>query len=171
VRPNDEKMNLLLISEGIERAATFRQLLDQQGLQGEIRRMDPGRSAVACARRSGSYKRESPPDMVLLDFSQPNRRSISVVKQLALSSRRGDTPLVLLTSEESDDTLQSDELQFDENSVFEPTTLDCFIGKMQQHSRHRFLRALSVMADLGPIIVRLPATLARQDGDSAALSA
>lgn len=171
MRANDEQIKLLLISDGGEKAAMLRQLMAKQGLQGEIRRMDPGRSAVACARRSGPYRGEPAADVVLLDFSAPDRKSMSVVKQIALGSSRLDTPVVLLTSEASDAALHSNELRFDEHSVFAPTSLGCFIRKMQQHSRHRFLRALAVMADLGPILVRLPGTLARQNGDDSVLSA
>lgn len=149
----------------------LRQLMERQGLDGEIRRMDQGRSAVACARRSGPYRGEAPPDVVLLDFSHPDRKSTSVVKQIALGASRPATPVVLLTSDESDDALHSRELRFDANSVFAPTTLNCFIRKMQQHSRRRFLRALAVMADLGPILVRLPDAMSRQNGDETVLSA
>lgn len=171
VPANDEPMKLLLISDGSEQAALLRQLMEQQGLQGEIRRMDQGRSAVACARQSGPYRGEPPPDVVLLDFTQPNRRSMSVVKHIALGGSRVTTPVVLLTGEASDDALHSKELRFDDSKVFAPTSLNCFIRKMQQHSRERFLRALAVMSDLGPILVRLPPTLVRQNGDDAALSA
>ena len=76
-----------------------------------------------------------------------------------------------LTSEASDEALHSKELHFDDSRVFAPTSLGCFIRKMQQHSRERFLRALSVMSELGPILVRLPSALARQNGDEKALSA
>ena len=171
VRGNDKQIKVLLISDGSDKAAMLRQLMEQHGLQGEIRRMDQGRSAVACARRSGPYRGEPPVDVVLLDFSHPDRRSTSVVKQIALGSSRPATPVVLLTSEYSDDALHSKELHFDQQSVFAPTTLGCFIRKMQQHSRRRFLRALSVMADLGPILVQLPSALTRHTGDDAALSA
>lgn len=149
----------------------LRQLMEQQGLRGEIRRLDPGRSAVACARRSGPYRGETTPDVVLLDFAEPERRSMTIAKEIALGSRRVRTPVVLLTSHESEAALQSGELQFDANSVFAPTSLGCFIRKMQQHSRRRFMRALSVMADLGPILVRLPANIVRRDSDKTALSA
>ena len=168
---NDEQMKLLLISDGSEQAAMLRQLMEQHGLNGEIRRMGQGRSAVACARRTGPYRGEPPADLVLLDFSHPDRKSKSVVKQIAMGSSRPKTPVVLLTSEESDEALHSRELHFDENSVFAPTSLSCFVRKMQQHSRQRFLRALGVMADLGPILVRLPSALTRRNGDETALSA
>lgn len=171
MQANDQAMRLLLISASSERAAMLRQLMEQQGLQGEIRRLEPGRSAIACARHSGPYRGEASPDVVLLDFAQPDRRSKTVVKEIALGSSRVNTPVVLLTSHESDVALHSEELQFDENSVFSPTSLGCFIRKMQQHSRRRFLRALSVMADLGPILVRLPCNFAQQDNGDTALSA
>lgn len=171
VQANDEAMKLLLISDSSERAAMLQQLMERQGLNGVIRRLDPGRSAIACARHSGPYQGEPTNDVVLLDFARPGRRNKSVVKEIALGSRRVDTPVVLLTSQESDAALYSDELHFDETSVFAPTSLGCFIRKMQQHSRRRFLRALSIMAGLGPILVRLPGRIAGQDGDTSALSA
>ena len=143
VSADDEQMKLLLISDGSEQASLLRQLMEKEGLHGEIRRMDQSRSAVACARRSGPYRGEPAPDVVLLDFSHPDRRSMSVVKQIALGSGRVTTPIVLLTSEASDDALHSKELRFDDSKVFAPTSLSCFIRKMQQHSRKRFLRALT----------------------------
>lgn len=171
MQPDDKTINLLLISDGSDQAAMLQHLMEQQGLQGQIRRMKQGRSAIACVRRKGPYRGESPPDVVLLDFSHPDSRSISVVKQVALGSGRSNTPVVLLTSEDSDEALHSKELRFDENSVFAPTSLSCFVRKMRQHSRRRFLRALEVMSDLGPILVSVPNALARQNEEEAALSA
>ena len=171
VRADDETLKLLLISDESDKAAMLRQLMEQQGLCGEIRRLDPGKSAVACARQSGPYKGEASTDLILLDFSAANSRAVSMVQRIALASPPIRTPVILLTSVESEKVLHTGELEFDDSRVFAPTSLLCLIRKMQQHSRRRFLRALSVMAELGPILVRLPAALMRQHSDDKALIA
>lgn len=171
VQAEDHRIRLLLIADGIDKAALLRQLMEQQGLQGEIRRMDQGRSAVAVARRKGPSNGNPPPDLVLLDISEPDKRNIAVLKQTALGSARLPAPVILLTSPAAEELLYSGDLEFDVSRVFAPTSLACFLQKMQQHSRRRFLRALSVMADLGPILVRLPDSFMPQDQSRTALSA
>lgn len=171
MQTDDKKMNLLLISDGSERAAMLRQMMEQQGLNGEIRRMDQGRSAVAFARHSGPYKDADTPDLVLLDMSDPDQRCLNVLKQIALSSARPAAPVVLLISTESEHLLGSGSLNIDTSRVFAPTSLLCFVRKMRQHSRRRFLRALAVMSEIGPILVRLPASFVPQKHDDAALTA
>lgn len=167
-----KRFSLLLISGSCELAAMLRQLMEQQGLHGEIRRMDPGKSAVALARRSGPYKGASAAlDLVLFDFEAPNARSLSVLQQIAPTSGRLPVPLVLLTSPTSEELLSSGNFWFDETRVFAPTSLACFLGGMRQHARYRFLRALAVMGELGPILVSLPDALRQRLDDRQALSA
>ena len=167
----DKTMKLLLISDGSDRAAMLRQLMEQQGLRGEIHRMDQGRSAIAAARGTGPFKGEKPPDLVMIDFSAPNRRCLSVLSRLALGSKPCPMPVILLTSPDSEDLLRSGELDFDATRVFAPTNLLSFVRKMRQHSRRRFLRALRVMASLGPVLVRLPESLLQRNENETALTA
>lgn len=160
-------MNLLLISDCTEKAALLTQAMEQQGLHGEIRTMRPSRSAVACARRSGRYRRMAPHDFVLFDFSEPNEQCLAIVSDVAFGPNRAAAPVILLTSPSSECLLDSDSLEAGKSHMFAPTSLGCFLNKMQQHSRSRFLRALSVMSDLGPVLVRLPGFFLRHsDGIS-----
>ena len=152
----NDTMNLLLISDSAERGAMLSQAMEQQGLRGEIHRMRPSRSAVAFARRSGRYRRSTPHDFILFDFSEPNERSLAIVRDVAFGPNRAAAPVILLTSPSSECLLDSDSLAIDDSGMFAPTSLGCFLEKMRQHSRNRFLRALSVMSDLGPVLVRLP---------------
>ena len=164
-------MNLLLIADSSEKAAMLRQLMELNGLCGEIRRMHQGKSAVAYARQKGPYKDAAPPDLILLDFSEPDERCLSIATQVALGPGRAPAPVVLLTSAESEDLLRSGVLKCDGSKMFAPTNLICFIKKMKQHSRSRFLRALSVISELGPVLVRLPTSFARHPQDQPALIA
>lgn len=152
----NDTMNLLLISDNSEKAAMLTQTMEQLGLSGEIRTMRPTRSAVAYARRSGRYRGATAYDFILFDFSEPSENSLSIVADVAFGPNRPAAPVILLTSPGSECLLDSDNLQSGDSSMFAPTSLSCFLKKMRQHSRHRFLRALSVMSDLGPVLVRLP---------------
>jgi hypothetical protein len=167
----DKGISLLLISNAAEKGAMLRREMERRGLNGEIRRMDPGRSAVAYARQSGPYKGSIPPDIVMIDFAEPDKRCLAMLKQVALSSVRACVPVVLLTRPETEDLLRTGNLKFDESRVFAPTTLACFVKKMREHPRGRFLRALGIMSDLGPILVRQPGSFVHQTSGEHALSA
>ena len=101
----------------------------------------------------------------------PDRRCLATLKQVAGRSRHPVAPIVLLTSPDSEGSLGAFELDFDETRVFAPISLGSFVSKMRQHSRQRFLRALKVMAGLGPILVRLPASLLQRENEQPALIA
>lgn len=149
-------MNLLLISDSPEKAEMLSQVMEQHELDGEIRRMRPTQSAVACARRNGRYRRTTPHDFILFDFSEPDEQCVSIVWDIAFGPHKASAPIILLTSSVSEHLLESGRLSNGGTRMFAPTGLSCFFRKMRQHSRRRFLRALSVMSDLGPVLVRLP---------------
>lgn len=167
MRTANDTMNLLLISDSAERGSMLSQAMEQQGLRGEIRRMRPSRSAVALARRSGRYRRTTPHDFILFDFADPNDQCLTVVRDIAFGPNRATVPVILLTSPDSEYLLDSGSFVADEANMFAPTSLSCFLDKMRQHSRNRFLRALSVMSDLGPVLVRLPGFFLRSSDDVA----
>ena len=80
LRTGNDTMNLLRISDSAERGTMLTQAMEQQGLRGDIRRIQPSRSAVALARRSGRYRRTAPHDFILFDFSDPNEQSLAIVR-------------------------------------------------------------------------------------------
>ena len=153
---NDTILSLLLISGSVEKASMLAHAMEQQGVRSDIRTMRPSRSAVAYARRSGRYRRAKPHDFILFDFSEPDPQSLAIVADVAFGPNRAAAPVILLTSPSSECLLDSDVLHHSKLGLFAPTSLGGFLCKMRQHSRHRFLRALSVMSELGPILVRLP---------------
>ena len=156
-------INALLISDSSDNASLLIDTMEREGLAGEIHRTKPSPAAVDSARR---FRTAPPHDFVLLDFSAPDEASLSVVSELAFGASRARVPIVLLTSIESECLLKPDSPLTAGTCMFAPTSLGSFIRKMQQHSRKRFLRALSVMSELGPVLVRLPAAL-KAGGDDA----
>jgi CheY-like chemotaxis protein len=160
VSDKTHSINVLLISANPANAALLIEAMEREGLAGEIHRARPSPAAVESARRCGRFRYAPPHDFVLLDFSDPDEASLAVVSELAFGASRARVPIVLLTSTESEFLLKPDSPLTAGTSMFAPTTLGSFIGKMRQHSRKRFLRALAVMSELGPVIVRLPLALA-----------
>lgn len=155
-------MKLLLIADGPTQAAILRQVMEQNGLCGEIRRMRQGKSAISCATQSGRYSKSEQPDFIMLDFSAPDEGCVTTVKQIAFGPAPAVAPVVLLVTPDSRDLLDAADLATARSKMFAPTSLFCFVRKMKQHSRSRFLRALSVMSDLGPILVSLPTSYMRR---------
>jgi len=140
--------------------------MEREGLEGQIHRTRPSPAAVESARRCGRFRHAAPHDFVLLDFSEPDEASLAVVSELAFGASRARVPIVLLTSTDSECLLKPDSPLTAGTCMFAPTTLGSFLAKMRQHSRKRFLRALAVMSDLGPVLVRMPLSLAA-GGDEA----
>lgn len=166
-----QSINLLLVSSSPIRASLLRTLLEQRGLCGEIHRIIPGRGAVDGICGRGKNRFEPPPDMAMLDFGEPNPACVAVAKQLALESASPRPPLILLTSEASEQLLSAGDLPFDASKIFAPTSLESFADNMLKHPRSRFLHALAVLATLGPILVRLPEPDTCKPGRGLALSA
>ena len=159
VAEQTHSINALLISDSQDNASLLIDTMEREGLDGEIQRARPSPAAVDSARRCGRFRYAPPHDFVLLDFSEPDEASQSVVSELAFGASPARVPIVLLTSSESEYLLKPDSPLTAGTCMFAPTSLGSFIGKMRQHSRKRFLRALSVMSELGPVLVRLPGTL------------
>ena len=164
---DNSSMNLLFISNSEEKADMLRRAIEQQGLCGDIQRMRPSRSAVAYARRSGRFKQAPTHDFILFDFSEPDEKCLSIVADVAFGPNKAASPVILLTSPSSECLLDAGSLAIDDHGMFAPTTLSCFLNKMRQHSRSRFMRALTVMSDLGPVLVRLPGFFMRDRDDVA----
>ena len=130
--------------------------IERYGEVAEIQQLRPTKKAAALARRRGRCAEATPHDLILYDLSQPNKRTLSTVSEIAFGPDRTSSPVVLLTSLDSEYLLDSDSLTQGNNNMFAPTSLCSFLGKMREHSSDRFLRALSVLSDIGPIVVRLP---------------
>lgn len=159
VSEQTKSINALLISASSDNASMLIDAMERKGLAGEIHRTRPSPAAVESARRCGRFRYAPPHDFVLLDITVPDEASLAVVSELAFGASRARVPIVLLTTTDSEFLLQPDNPLTAGTCMFAPTTLDSFISKMRQHSRKRFLRALAVMSELGPVIVRLPLAL------------
>lgn len=167
----EKAINLVLIADDQGRASILRGVMEKLGVNGVIRRIGPGKNAIDCARKSGAYREKSLPDLIFLDFSDPDEKSIAVVRQIAFGDERARVPVVLLTSSDSLDLLDDSSVTDPKAIMFAPTSLPAFVGKMKNGKRSAFFRALDTLYQYGPILVRLPETAHRYNYGLKALSA
>ena len=154
-------INLVLIAENPTHAAVLRDAMARSGVNGVIRRIAPGAPALDCARQTGPYREKPLPDLFFLDFTEPTEQDIAVLKAIAFGDRRTPVPVVLITSPDSQDLLDSGSIAEDKAVMFSPTSLSSFMRKMKTDQRPSFLKALRTLYQYGPILVRRPTSLPR----------
>ncbi|MGI9271351.1 MAG: hypothetical protein ACR2QT_06215 [Woeseiaceae bacterium] len=156
----EEVIRVLLISDSHDMVARLTQQLEFREVSTKIKVMRPGRKAINCARGKSRFGRD-PVDLVVIDFSNPDHRSQSFISKLAFGENRIETPIVLLTSDYSEELLDRGAIDCDSSIMFSPTSLTSFLGKMHELSREKFLRTVTIVSGIGPILVRLPGYFSR----------
>jgi len=164
-------LNLVLIADQPNRATVLHDLMQESGVGGVIRRLSPGKGAVDCVRQTGLYRDKTLPDLFICDFSSPDKRKISLLKEIAFGDNKATVPVIVLTSPDSEAMLDSGELDGGEAVMFTPTALTPFVEKMRNGGRRSFFKALRTFYQFGPILVRTPDELLRQDTENEAIPA
>ena len=164
------ELELLLLSNIGDLVENVGQTLERCGPPCTIRSLRPSRRAVDSIRHLRTETR-TPAHFILFDFSAATEQNLEFGMEIACGPDRLSTPVVFLTSPDSEVMLENAGPQCCDTTMFAPIPLDRFIAKMLEHSEQRFLRALSLIYELGPIVVRLPASYVHQSEDQYALSA
>ncbi len=171
MRLPDKDINLVLIANDPGRASILQRTMETVGIRGVIRRIDPGSSAIDCARQSGTYCNKALPDLIFFDITDPTEKNTEVLNEVAFGEARSRVPVVLLTNSDSPELLEDGRIDDTKAVMFSPTSLPSFVGKMKNGKRGAFFRALKTLYQYGPILVRLPVTAQRRDFGVTALSA
>lgn len=148
-------MHIVIISDDRHQSGLLRQAIEQRGMRCGMQRIEPSLRSGDAIRRLEAPGNTSP-DMVLFDLSHPDPEKLQALKRVAFGKRRARSPVVILTSDFSERLLEDAGVADSRSIMFEPAELSCFLKKMHEHRSARFKRALNVMYELGPILVRLP---------------
>lgn len=171
MKMSSTEINLVLIASESSRAAMLRDAMARCGVDGVIRRISPGSPAIDCALQQGLYREKAPPDLIFVDFTEPGDESIAVLNAIAFGQRRAAVPVVLITSPQSQELLDSGTLADESAVMFSPTSLPSFMRKMKLEKRPTFFKALRTLYQYGPILVRSSVSAMRYDTGATALSA
>jgi len=149
-------IDIVLIADDSAKAAMLRRFLENNGIRGHVSRIAQRKKALAYIQHKGPRSTIPVPDLILFDFSEPRDRVVSLLQDAVFGSTAPIAPVIVLTSPSSEQLLESGAVHCGNATMFAPKTLVGFVRKMRDHQRDRFLRAVSVLSDLGPILVRLP---------------
>ena len=168
---SENELNLVLVADHPERSQQLSEQLQRAGVDAVIRRMPFGGEAIACARRSGTFRWQQAPDLVIFDYSECDEYSTDVLRQLAFGEEKSAIPVVILTSADSEVALDEGHVDGGKAVMFSSTPLDSFTQKLRSDNRFRFFKALKTLYQYGPILVRTPAWTLRSNSRIFAMSA
>lgn len=165
MQQNSSPIDIVLVADNPAKTALLHDFMNNNGNCGQFQCLPHRKKTLASLQRKGPRSTSTTPDLILFDFSEPGRRVFSLLEQLVFGATPCVAPVVLLTSPVSEQLLENGAVNCGEAIMFAPKTLTDFVRKMREHRRELFLRSVSTISALGPILVRMPETFAtRADG-------
>jgi len=156
-------LNILLIHDGPCRLDLVRSALEDACTRVRLHTVGAGRDAAKYLRQDAAYGNTPKPDLALFDFSQPEKRYLKLIEELKSTEEAAKIPLVLLTRPESEELLEKKYEPKDDCVMFSPIALADFLKTMNSHCIDRFMKAVTLIADLGFVRVRAPAEFANRE--------
>ncbi len=156
----EPRLNILLIEDSPRRLKLVRLALENARTRCRLHTVGANADALKYLRREAHFADAPRPDLVLLDFSQPDARYLKLVTEFRNAKEFGQVPFALLTRPETEEMLEA---QFESTgtcAVFSPIDLDEFLHTMNSRRTERFVSAVSLMANLGILLVRTPEAFA-----------
>lgn len=166
-----DSLDLLLIADQPACTALLRRVLEARGIDFTIRQMAPGRAAIRYARIGSRARDGDMPDLILFDYSRPRPGCMALLRTLALGRKRAAAPIVVMTGPDTERLLEEAGEACPDTMMFSALKLTAFADRLALHGRDRFVRAATVMAELGPILVRVPGYFLREPERLAAANA
>ena len=151
-----EPIRLLLISSAAETSVLQRWLMNlsaQDGVLWSQCRYPTESTDSGWEKRLGRYKHH---DVVVFDCRELDEKILATLADAVVGPGRISEPVVLLTRSGADCMCELHRILGGHAELFAPTGLFRFLKKMRQHPRKRFLRALRILSDIGPVVVELP---------------
>lgn len=156
VSNSDHRLNILLIEDSPRRLKLVRVALENANTRCRLHTVGANADALKYLRHEAHFAKAPNPDLVLLDFSQPDARYLKLVKQFRKSEEFGAIPFALLTRPETEEMLEQTFESTGTCAVFSPIDLGEFLTTMNSRRTDRFVNAVSLMANLGILLVRAP---------------
>ena len=157
------RLNILLIEDSPRRLKLVRGALEISNTRCRLHTVGANADALKYLRREAHFADAPKPDLVLLDFSQPDARYLKLVKQFRKAAEFDEMPFALLTRPESEEMLEQTFESTGTCAVFSPIDLSEFLKTMNSRRADRFVNAVSLMANLGILLVRAPTAFADTD--------
>lgn len=168
---NQSPITIVLIADDSYRVALLRRTVRDAGVACTMYRVPLTTGARAFLKPKSPDGSTATPDLVLCDFGSVDGNVCRTVKSVAFGSQRSPVPVVLLTSEASENLLDSGELDGGAATMFSARPLQFIFQKLAGNGCRAFLRALATLYQYGPILARQPDNFLHCGDDETQLSA
>lgn len=158
-----QRLNILLIEDSPRRLNLVRTELERANTRCRLHTVGAGKDALKYLQRADPFGDAPKPDLVLFDFSQPEKRYMKLVEELKSSDEASKMPFALLTRPESEELLEQKYEPTADCVMFSPIALNDFLKTMNSLRIDRFMNAVALIADLGFVLVRAPADFIEQE--------
>ncbi len=152
------RVNILLIQNQATTLSTVQHSLESNQTRCRLQMIGVCSATLAYLRRDKPYCDTPVPDLVLFDMSDASPTSVSVVKAIKADKQCQSLPMVLLTSEDSEDEVVKLVSKRGKENAFSPVDLDSFIKALNSFKPDRFMHAVSLLENFGFVLVRMPGT-------------
>lgn len=153
---NSLPITIVLIADDSYRIALLRRAVRDAGVACTIYRIPVTTGARAFLKPKAPDGTTVTPDLVLCDFASTDANVCRTVQAVAFGSQRSAVPVVLLTSEATENLLDRGELDDGAATMFSARPLELVLRKLAGDSRRAFLRALATLNQYGPVLARQP---------------
>ena len=164
-------LTIVLIADDNYRIALLRRAVRDAGIACTVYRVPLTTGARALLKPKSRDGSMASPDLVLCDFASVDSGVCHAVKAVAFGSQRARVPVILLTSEASEELLDSGKLDDGTATMFSARPLQFILSKLAGDGRRAFLRALATLYRYGPVLARQPDNFLRAGDDETELSA
>lgn len=163
------RLNILLIEDCPRRLKLTRQALERARTRCRLHTVGSGGDSTRYLQQIEPYGSAPVPDLVMFDFTSADPRQLDLLEELKSLEMFRKTPLVLLTLPDGEALLEEQYESRPDRVMFSPIELSGFLGTMNSLSKDRFKNAVSLISNLGFVLVRAPVEFA-ENGEAVTMS-
>lgn len=160
---SNEKLRILLIEGSARRLELLKEALSDAGTSCRLHAVEAESDAIMYLKKEDPFKSAPDPDLVLFDFSVADKDHLLAIEKLRNQAEMNRKPFAVLTRPESEKLLEAHYEDNQSNCVlFSPVELSEFLNTMNKLSIERFTGAVSLISNLGFVLVRVPTVFTRR---------
>jgi len=150
----EHNLNILLIEDSTHRMNLIKEELAASGTRCRLHTVGAGPDTLRYLKQEAPYENVPRPDLVLLDFSLPQKRYLGLIEKVKSIEAFSSIPFVVLTRPESESILEEKYAPKGNCVMFSPIEFGSFLRTMNANNRDRFMNAIVLIADMGLVLVR-----------------
>jgi two-component system response regulator len=156
MKKQEHRTNILLIQNQPSTLRTVQRTLESNQTRCRLQMIGICGGTLAYLRRDEPYSDTPVPDLVLFDVSDADPTAISMVKAIKADKQCRALPMVLLTSDGSEDSVVKLVSKSGSENAFSPVDLDSFVKALNSFKPDRFMHAVALLENFGFVLVRMP---------------